>query len=296
MAVPFEFARENVALAPLTWYKIGGPARLALYPRSTDEAREAFAWMAGQRAPKLILGNGSNVLIADEGFDGIVLITTGLDRIESQGEGAYVVEAGVNLDRLVGEIMLANNYEGVGPLTGIPGSVGGALYMNAGAGTGSVCQFVRWVELCESAAESPANLRRIAMTPALYDYRQQAFCPSGSLILRAAFQFERSAEDQRAIYDRYMQRRLDNHPQGDCCGSVFKNPPGDHAGRLIEACGLKGTRCGGAVISPRHANFIMNEGGATCRDVLSLIALCKRSVSERFGIELHEEVRVICSK
>ncbi|MCX7046748.1 MAG: UDP-N-acetylmuramate dehydrogenase [Candidatus Sumerlaeota bacterium] len=288
MNTPFEFADSNHPLAPLTTYQVGGPARLVLKPRTLDEARDAYQWLCVQAGRKIILGCGSNVLFADEGFDGIILLTTELNRIEPQGDSCYQVESGTKLDDLVCNVMIAGNYEGVGCLTGIPGSVGGAIYMNAGAGDGSICQLIESVEV-----EGERGKRLAEISPDLYGYRHQTFCASGELILRARFRFKRAEKDQRAIYERYLQRRLDKHPQGACCGSVFRNPEGDHAGRLIEACGLKGLRRGGAVISPKHANFIMNEGGATCADILFLIALCKRAVKDRFGIELKEEVVIV---
>ncbi len=286
--VPFEFAEENVPLAPLTLYKVGGPARLGLFPRTTEEACAAYQWLCSQPGPRLILGGGSNVLISDAGFLGAVLITTCLDKIESVGQDRYQVESGTRLERLVREVMLPNNYAGVGGLTGIPGSVGGAIYMNAGTVKGTTCELLESVELI-----GPTGRRVVAMAPALYGYRGQKFCTPGTLILRGIFHFEKAKEDQRAVYDHYMLRRQQTQPQGACCGSVFKNPPGDHAGRLIEACGLKGTRHGGAVISPAHANFIMNEDNATFGDILFLVQLCKQRVKQEFHIDLEEEVVII---
>ncbi len=281
-------ARENCPLAPLTLYKIGGTARVALFPRTMEEACEAYAWMAAQSGRKLVLGGGSNVLVSDRGFDGIVLATTELAGIEPLGDERYRVECGTPLNRLVRQIMLTKNYAGVGGLTGIPGSVGGAVYMNAGTVNGSTCQLLESVDLL-----SPEGRRTVAMGDSLYGYRGQTFCPPGALILSGIFRFQRSGEDQQAIYYHYMQRRIEKQPQGRCCGSVFKNPEREHAGRLIEACGLKGTRQGGAVISPLHANFIMNEQNASFEDVMGLIQLCKTRVKERFGVELEEEVRII---
>nr|HPK00323.1 UDP-N-acetylenolpyruvoylglucosamine reductase [Candidatus Hydrogenedentota bacterium] len=148
-----------------------------------------------------------------------------------------------------------------------------------------------WVERVEVAGEG--GTRTIAKEPSLYDYRRQSFCPPGDLILQAIFQFRAAETDQRAIYEHYLQRRREKQPQGNCCGSVFKNPPNGHAGRLIEACGLKGTRRGGALVSPVHANFIMNDGGATFDDIRSLIRLCQSTVKERFGVNLEREVVVL---
>jgi UDP-N-acetylmuramate dehydrogenase len=166
--------------------------------------------------------------------------------------------------------------------------VGGAIYMNAGTANGSTCDFLESVDLM-----SLEGLRSLPMEPSLYSYRGQRFCGIDDVILGGVFRFSPAEEDQRAVFDHYMARRREKQPQGHCCGSVFKNPPNDHAGRLIESCGLKGTRCGGAVISTVHANFIMNENNASFDDVVGLVWLVKDRVRERFGVTLEEEVRII---
>lgn len=289
-ALPFprEILRENEPLAPLTLYRIGGPARMALFPRTRDEAAAAYAWLAARPGRKMILGGGSNVLINDEGFPGIVLVTAHLTGMGDLGANRWDINAGEVLDALVRVVMLAHNYAGVGGLTGIPGSVGGAIYMNAGTANGTICPLLETVDLVDAAGR-----RNVWMEEPLYGYRGQTFCPEGGLILGATFQFEGTDEPQQPIYDRYIARRKEKQPQGYCCGSVFKNPPGEHAGRLIESCGLKGTRRGGAVISPMHANFIMNDDGAAFADVEELIELCKAKVYAKHGILLDEEVRII---
>jgi UDP-N-acetylmuramate dehydrogenase len=283
--LPFEFAVENYPLAPLTLYNIGGPARLALLPRTVDEAAAAYEWMLAQGGKHYVLGGGSNVLIDSAGIDGVVLITTELREVEALGDRRYRIESGVVLDDVVRGIMLANNYAMVGGLTGIPGSVGGAIYMNAGTNKGWTCMVMEDVDVV-----TPEGRKTVPMHESLYNYRGQAFCPPGGLILQGTFRFEPADEDQEAIYDRYIARRKQVQPQGHCCGSVFKNPEGTHAGRLIEASGLKGTRRGGAVISDLHANFIMNANNATSADVLWLIDHVKKAVLEQHGIELYEEV------
>jgi len=261
---------------------------VALIPRNAEEMAEAYAWMIAQDATRLILGGGSNVLISDAGYPGVVLFTTGLTRYEDLGNHRYYVGSGRDLDWMVQEIMLAHNYEGVGGLTGIPGSVGGAIYMNAGTVNGWTCMFMDSVDLM-----GPGGARTVEMTPELWGYRGQRFCPPGDAILGGVFHFAPSDRDQRAIYNHYLQRRKEKQPQGHCCGSVFKNPEGDHAGRLIESCGLKGTRRGGAQISPMHANFVMNEDNASFDDVLGLIRLMKQTVHDTHGVTLEEEVRII---
>ncbi|MDP7640053.1 MAG: UDP-N-acetylmuramate dehydrogenase [Candidatus Hydrogenedentes bacterium] len=287
-AVPFDFAKENYPLAPLTVYCVGGPAKLALIPRNRTEAIDAYAWMLDQDLPKLVLGGGSNVLIADEGFPGIALFTSNLTGLEDLGGDRYFAEGGVVLNTLVQDVILKHNYSGAGGLTGIPGSVGGAIYMNAGTVNGSICQLMESVEVLGSGGVST-----VPMDESLYSYRGQTFCQPGVLILSGRFRFRRDEEDQRAIYDHYIQRRKEKQPEGNSCGSVFKNPEGEHAGRLIEACGLKGARRGGAVVSDLHANFILNEGSATASDILGLINLVKSTVRERCGVELREEVKII---
>lgn len=285
---PFEFAKLNYPLAGCTLYNIGGPAKVALLPRNEAEVNEAYQWMLDQPGKKLILGGGSNVLINDAGYDGIVLFTTELLRMDDLGDHRYYVGSGCELDDMVQQIMLKHNYEGVGGFTGIPGSVGGAIYMNAGTVKGSTCEWMASVDVVK-----PRGVVTVPMTPDLYSYRGQTFCAPGDVILGGTFQFTPSETDQQAIYNHYKQRRREKQPQGYCCGSVFKNPEGGHAGHLIESCGLKGTRRGGAIISPMHANFIMNEGEATFQDVVDLIGLAKERVASQHGVRLEEEVRII---
>lgn len=284
---PFEFAHPDYPLAEHTRYHIGGPAQWALLPRDEHEAAAAYQWMLAQDCPRLILGGGTNVLIDDAPFPGVVLFTTQLLRFEDLGHDRYYIGAGHELDWMVQRVMLEHNYEGVGGLTGIPGSVGGAIYMNAGTVNGSTCQLMASVDVI-----SAAGLRTEPMRDELFGYRGQLFCPPGDIIVGGVFQFSRSETDQRARYAHYLKRRAEKQPPGYCCGSVFKNPEGNHAGRLIESCGLKGMRHGGAHISEMHANFIINDAGARFTDVLALIALVKETVQRAHGVTLEEEVRI----
>ncbi|MCA1902772.1 MAG: UDP-N-acetylmuramate dehydrogenase [Candidatus Hydrogenedens sp.] len=282
------FVYRDYPLAPHTYYNIGGCADIAMIPINEEEMALAYRYFQEFSLPRFILGGGTNVLISDKGFRGLVLITCAYQQIQSLGGDRYYITSGVELQRIVKEIMLENNYEGVGALTGIPGTVGGALFMNAGTVNGCICEWAEEVHLLSSG-----GLRMVSMCPSLYSYRSQKFCSTEDLILGAVFHFRESDKDQRPIYEHYISRRKEKQPEGHCCGSVFKNPPNEHAGKLIEDCGLKGYRYGGAVISPVHANFIMNEGNASFNDVLYLIRLAKHKVLEKFNICLEEEVRII---
>ncbi len=286
--ISLPFCHNDYSLAPLTYYKIGGPADFALLPEKGEELEQSYQILQQISLPYFILGGGTNILISDKGFRGVILITSHYKEFKSLGNDRFFISGGVELHWLVKEILLKNNYEGVGALTGIPGSVGGALFMNAGTVNGCICEWTERVFLL-----TPQGKKEIEIKSELYGYRSQKFCSMNELIYGAIFHFKKSDRDQQPIYEHYIQRRKESQPQGYCCGSVFKNPSGYRAGKLIEECGLKGIRKGGAVISPIHANFIMNERNATFDDVLFLIHLIKEKVYERFNITLEEEVRIL---
>ncbi|MCK5860867.1 MAG: UDP-N-acetylmuramate dehydrogenase [Candidatus Hydrogenedentes bacterium] len=288
--VPFDFARTNYVLAPHTRYHIGGSAHLALFPPTLADMEAAYQWLFTTDMPFIVIGGGANMLIDDRGYDGCALFTTELKEVHPLGNHSFFVGTGILLADLVRKIMLPNNYEGVGALTGIPGTVGGALFMNAGTANGSVCELAVSVDLLEDK-----GVRRLPLTPDRYGYRGQSFCQGDTVITGAMFRFTPSERDESEVYHHYMRRRSETQPDGLCCGSVFKNPPDDHAGRLIEAAGLKGKRHNGAIISEKHANFIMNDADASFDDVFHLITLVKQTVHARFGVELHEELRIIRS-
>ncbi len=286
--VPFAFAQKNHPLAPHTRYRIGGPAAWALFPPTTSAMKEAYHWLMETNTPFIVLGGGTNVLIDDQGYPGCVLFTTKLQTMQPLGNHRYTVGAGMMLSDVVRQLLLPNNYHGVGALTGIPGTVGGAVYMNAGTANGSICELTETVSLLRGG-----RFETVSVTPDAYGYRGQSFCKENEVIVDATLACVRSEHNEADTYHHYMQRRKTTQPEGWCCGSVFKNPPNDHAGRLIEAVGLKGTRHNGACISDKHANFIMNEDTASFDDVLYLITLAKDKVREQFGVELKEEVRII---
>jgi UDP-N-acetylmuramate dehydrogenase len=280
----------DAPLAPHTSWKIGGPAdALALVETSAELAdilRHAFR----RTLPWLVLGSGSNLLVGDGGVRGIVLRLGGeFAEIEfDASESSVVARAGASSSLALLTAQAASRGAiGIGSLAGIPGSVGGALRMNAGTDR-EMGEFVRdvWVQ-------TPARPEPHAVTPH-YFYRHTTLARD-AVVARATLAFERG--DPRAVREemqaRLVRRKTTQPLQWPNAGSCFRNPEGDRAGRLIEAVGAKGWREGGAEVSELHANFIVNRDGATASDVACLIARVRRAVAERFGVELELEVHLV---
>ena len=283
--------RAGEPLARHTSYRIGGPADLLARPDTVDELgvvlREAST--AGVRVT--LLGGGSNVLIGDGGMRGVVVkLGRGFRRVEWKPAGVRA-GAAVQLGRLARE-SAARGLAGLEHAEGIPGTVGGALFMNAGAYGGDIAGTAETVDGLD-ANGSPLRLGRETLA---FTYRR-AHLPAGFVVTAVSFGLRPEGPDAvRARLDVVRSRRVASQPQGQPnAGSIFKNPPGDHAGRLIEAAGLKGRRVGGARFSERHANFIVNEGRARATDVQVLMAIAQRAVWERSGVWLEPEVRLVGS-
>ncbi|ADU50984.1 UDP-N-acetylenolpyruvoylglucosamine reductase [Thermaerobacter marianensis DSM 12885] len=281
-------------LARYTTFRIGGPADVLVEPADEEDLARALAWAQERGVPVTLLGGGSNVLVPDEGLPGLVL-RIGLDGIrwERPGDGGrrgVVVGAGTVLARLVHEAA-RRGCRGLEPCAGIPGTVGGALVMNAGTRDGSIGQVVDWVRVVEPGGQLAVWPREQCG----FAYRSSRMQAEGIPVVAARLVLDPG--DPQAIlqeirrHTAYRQRTQPlRYPN---CGSVFKNPPGDASGRLIEACGLKGLRRGRAQISEQHANFIINLGGATAEDVLDLMTTAWRCVRDRFGVILEPEVRLL---
>ena len=283
--------RAGERLARHTSYRIGGPADLLARPDTVDELgivlREASAAGVGVT----LLGGGSNVLVGDGGMRGLVVkLGRGFRRVEWKPDGVRA-GAAVQLGRLARE-SAARGLAGLEHAEGIPGTVGGALFMNAGAYGGDIAGTAETVDGLD-ANGSPLRLGRETLA---FTYRR-AHLPAGFVVTAVSFGLR--AEKPYAVrsrLDAVRSRRVASQPQGQPnAGSIFKNPPGDHAGRLIEAAGLKGRRVGGARFSERHANFIVNEGRARATDVQVLMAIAQRAVWERSGVWLEPEVRLVGS-
>lgn len=271
-----------------TAWGIGGPARQ--FYRPVDIA-DLAAFLRGLPDGETIfwLGLGSNVLVRDGGFDGTVIATDALDAIAVVDDTRVRVEAGVACPK-VAKFCAARNLSGSEFFAGIPGSVGGALAMNAGAFGGETWDLVVSVETIDR--DGRCHRRDAAAYSVAY---RSVSGPGEEWFTAAELQLARDEDRGAAARIReLLRRRAETQPMGTRnCGSVFRNPPGDYAARLIEASGLKGERIGNAVVSEKHANFIINTGGATAADVESLIERVAERVAEDSGVRLEREVRIV---
>ncbi len=278
----------DVPLAPLTTWRIGGSADLLIRPLDMEDVHAVFTFLRHHRLAWVLLGGGSNVLVADQGIREVVIQLTDMDTITPFGPCKLRVGAGCRLSHLVNETV-RQGYGGFESLAGIPGTVGAAVAGNSGALGQQVGDCVLFAQVAETAAVERWSAEEFA-----FDYRSSAITTDYA-ILEVVFQCERSESavlQQRVRQAR--QHRSQAHAVGGAnAGSVFKNPPGHKAWQLITECGLQGEGIGGAQISAHHANFIINTGVATAYDVISLIALVQRIVKDKCGVELELEVHLL---
>jgi UDP-N-acetylmuramate dehydrogenase len=281
--------RRREPLSRHTSWHVGGPAEVFFNPR--DRA-DLGAFLRGLPAdvPVYWIGLGSNLLVRDGGIPGVVISTHGtLDALERLSESTVLAGAGVACARIARQCIKW----GLGPaefFAGIPGTLGGALAMNAGAFGGETWRHVIEVETIDRRAVErvrPASEYRVG-------YRDVAAPAPGEWFLSATLGFEQRAGAHADEVQKLLARRKETQPIGEwSCGSVFTNPPGDHAARLIEAAGLKGYRIGGASVSHKHANFIINHGSARAADLEALIEHVRAAVERLHGVSLHREVRIV---
>jgi UDP-N-acetylmuramate dehydrogenase len=281
--------RENLPLAGRTTLRIGGPAR---YFVEVHDAEALAALLRASRAagmPVLALGKGSNLLVPDGGFPGVVFTLAG-DFLESRVEFPEVAAGGgVSLMSLAMTTQRAG-LSGLENLSGIPSSLGGAVRINAGSYGSELFDLLVSVDLI-----SPDGARRTSPAAGIaHGYRWTALCDTGDIVTAARMRLAPKAPAEIASrMSEVTAKRRDALPKQPNAGSIFKNPPGLFAGKLLEECGLKGRRVGGAGISPVHANVIVNLGGATASDVVALMEEMRRAVKVRFGVELEAEIRVL---
>jgi UDP-N-acetylmuramate dehydrogenase len=288
----------NRSLAPLTSWKIGGPAAYYAEPADPPSLLWCLQYALDHRLSVFALGGGSNILVSDQGYPGLVLRY--LDAHHNfpcdQEEGRLYVGAAASLARAARDTA-ADGWTGLEWAEGIPGTIGGAIVGNAGAFGGAIASSIRTVETL--SLENGAKLWPVDQCA--FGYRSSRFQPpagshlaTSEFVVSAEFRLTRSEPDLVIRHLREISReRRARTPAGRTCGSVFRNPPGDSAGRLIEAVGLRGAEHGPAQISTLHANYIVNRGDATAGDVLALIDLARTRVRVEFGIELELEVRLV---
>ena len=285
--------RRDVPLARRGWWRVGGPADLWAEPGDTRALQTCMAVAAEHRLTVTVLGNGSNLLVADAGVRGLTLKLGGGFRSSAVAGSAAgpVLEAGGGLMNTVLLHRLDRaGLHGLGCLAGVPGTLGGAICMNAGTHLGEIGERVLEVELVLSGGV----VQRVPGDALGFRYRRAAL-PAGAVVARVWLRVEREglAEAQAAVRHHLERRKATQPLDQPSCGSTFKNPPGDAAGRLIEAAGLKGHRIGGAMISEKHANFFINTGGATATALRELILLARDTVWQQSGIVLEPEVRAV---
>jgi len=276
-------------MAPYTSFRVGGPADILAIPEDESDLCALLEWAHGSGTPVMVLGGGYNLLVSDKGIRGLVVkLGPRFDRITVDGD---IITAGASakLPALV-EIATDAGLSGLEGLTGVPGTVGGAVYMNAGTRYGYVedtLQFVRAVGMTGARQKIEAKDLGLA-------YRSSRIGEKGLIVTEAVFRLCQGSSDEiHALCTELLENRKLQPCTVGTAGSTFKNPPGEHAGCLIETVGCKGMRVGGAEVSTLHANFLFNVENATASDIRQLIDRVREMVRERCGIELQTEVQIV---
>lgn len=273
-----------------TTFRIGGNARRMARVRSEEELSALLTLVHDEGYPYLLLGNGSNLLVSDAGIDALLIHTGEMQQIERVDENTLYAQAGVPLAKLA-VFAMKHSLTGLEFAHGIPGTLGGAVCMNAGAYGGEMSQVVR-----EVTAWLPGKGKcRMSLEELALSYRHSYFTDHEGVVLGATIGLKTGNEaDIRAQMEDLIGRRRDKQPlEYPSAGSTFKRPEGHFAGALIEQCGLKGLTIGGAQVSEKHAGFVINTGNATCADVLALIGEIQKTVHERTGVMLEPEIKMI---
>lgn len=276
-------------MGPYTTFRVGGKAEALCAVKDLLQLKELLSFARRESLPYLVVGKGSNILVKDAGLKGMALLLKGaLEGIEEK-EGTIHAGGGLGLSELV-RFCRREGLAGLEFLAGIPGTVGGAVAMNAGAWGKSTGDVVSSIEIMRADGERVTKNR----SEIEFGYRK-AVLPSGSVVVGALFKVTQDLPE--AIAERvrdYLERRKATQPLDyPSAGSVFKNPPQDYAGRLLEMAGMKGKRIGGAMISDQHANVIMNVGGARAEDILNLMEMARKKVREQTGVDLEPEIKVV---
>ncbi len=286
-----EFFRGNISISePLsrfTTFRIGGPADYYLEPKDKSDLLNLVKYLREIKYPYILIGNGSNILISDEGIRGAAInLEYGFTKIEVSKNKVYA-EAGVRLSKFV-DVCIEHSLVGVENLAGIPGTLGGAILMNAGAYGGEISDFIKTVEVLDKD-----RIKIMKKEECGFAYRKSNL--EGKIILSAEFELpfgDKELAKQRRK-ELLLKRNQSQPVELPNAGSIFKNPPDNYAARLIEQAGLKGLTVGGAKISEKHANFIVNFNNASANDVLELMRIIQETVKQKFGILLEPEIKLL---
>ncbi|HET7489100.1 MAG TPA: UDP-N-acetylmuramate dehydrogenase [Acidimicrobiales bacterium] len=293
-AVLGERGRRDAPLGALTTYRVGGRAALLLEVESAGDLVLAARAAAAGRVPVLVVGRGSNLLVADAGFPGLaVVVGEGLGDIAVDADSGTVRAGGGAFLPVVARRTASAGLTGLEWAVGVPGSVGGAVRMNAGGHGSDISATLARAGLVDLAGGAGAREREVARGDLALGYRRSAV-GSGEVVVWAEFALapgDRAAAEARIAG--IVRWRREHQPGGQNAGSVFTNPPGDAAGRLVEEAGCKGLRRGSATVSPKHANFVQADEGGSADDVRALIEEVRRRVEERTGVRLETELRLV---
>lgn len=279
----------NQSMKRYTTVGIGGDAKYFSSPKSLLELNELVCACKDTGVNCKVIGAGSNLLFSDDGYDGLVVTTRALKDVFVKPNCVRAM-AGVTISQLI-DFCLSHGLGGVEGLIGIPATVGGAVVMNAGAFGHNVSDYIYQVEVL-----SNGKIKRYYKNECKFSYRKSRFLGAKEVIVAVDFQFPKGQKEVSACQvKKYQDVRRERQPTGRTFGSVFKNPKGLSAGALIEGAGLKGLRVGGATVSEKHANFIINQKNATAKDVCAIIEIVKRTVENKYKVDLELEAELIGS-
>ncbi|MBC6370797.1 UDP-N-acetylmuramate dehydrogenase [Lactobacillus kullabergensis] len=281
--------KRQVPLSKYTFTKTGGPAEFLAFPRNESELKNLVIAAHDNNIPLTIIGNASNLIIRDGGISGIVLILTKMNQIKVD-KNKVIAQAGATIV----ETAFTAAHHGLSGLefaAGIPGSVGGAVFMNAGAYGGETCSVIESVRVMTRSGK----FKSYTQSEMKFSYRHSLVQENGDIVLEAVFALKRSAKNRILADMNYLNalRQYKQPLEYPSCGSVFKRPTGHYVGPMIIQAGLQGKQIGGAQDSTKHAGFIVNKGNATATDYLDLIHLIQEKIKIKFGLDLHTEVRII---
>ena len=270
-------------------FKVGGPADILLIPNSKEQGIKSIKICKENNIPFYLIGNGSNILVRDGGFRGVVLSLKNVKNIYVDGE-KIEAECGVMLKE-VSDKAIENSLTGFEFACGIPGTIGGAVFMNAGAYDGEISKVIESAEVIDENC----NIIRLSREELDFGYRSSLVMKKGYTVLSAVFKLEKGqVKTIKELIEDLTNKRESKQPlEYPSAGSTFKRPTGYFAGKLIQDAGLKGYSIGGAAVSEKHSGFVINKGNATAKDITDLIKHIQDEVKKQFGVDLHPEVRII---